>query len=378
MSLPNLPRSRQAILKQQQQSVFIGREEQVTAFRSNLTLPPETWCFLFNVYGQGGVGKTTLLRRFRQITEDTHCLTASVSDSEMSLPEVMGRLAEQLEQRGHKLSHFRDRYKVYRQKKQELEADPELPQGFSTFVGRSLAKAGLGLAKQVPGSGAITPFVDEEAIATQASQWASYVAKKVGNKDEVRLVQEPVEVLTPLFLQDLNKVSEKTNLVLFFDTYERTSEFLDSWFREILEDRYGDLPMNVVFVVAGRDELDKDAWADYESAIARFPLKPFTDDEIIQFLARKGIADPQVVKVIRRLSGGLPLLVATLAAESPSRPDQIGDPSGTAVERFLKWVDDPNRRQVALNMALTLSFNRDVLAALQGVDQADELFDWLK
>jgi hypothetical protein len=144
----------------------------------------------------------------------SHCLVASVSESEKSVPEVMGRLAEQLEQRGHKLSHFSERYKVYRQKKQELEADPELPQGFSTFLGRSLAKAGLGLAKQVPGSGAITPFVDEEAISTQASQWASYVAKKLGNKDEVRLVPEPVEVLAPSFLQDLNKVAEKSNLVL--------------------------------------------------------------------------------------------------------------------------------------------------------------------
>lgn len=204
------------------------------------------------------------------------------------------------------------------------------------------------------------------------------MAKKLGNKDEVQLLQEPVEVLTPLLLQDLNKIAEKINLVLFFDTYERTSEFLDLWFREILDDQYGDLAINIVLVIAGRDELDKDAWADYEAAIARFPLRPFTEDEIIQYLARKGIADSQVVNVIQQLSGGLPLLVATLAAESPSRPDQIGDPSGTAVERFLKWVDNPNHRQVALNMALTLSFNRDVLAVLQGADQADELFDWLK
>jgi hypothetical protein len=145
-----------------------------------------------------------------------------------------------------------------------------------------------------------------------------------------------------------------------------------------LEERYGDLPINVIFIIAGRDKLDKDSWVDYDLAIARFPLKPFTDDEITQYLARKGITDPQVINVIRRLSGGLPLLVATLTAESPSNPDQIGDPSGRAVERFLKWVDDLNRRQVALNMALTLSFNRDVLATLQGADQADELFGWLK
>lgn len=101
----------------------------------------------------------------------------------------MGRLAEQLEQQGQKLDKFQERYKVYRQKKQELESDPEAPQGLSAFVGRSVAKAGLGLAKQIPGSGAVTPFLDEEAIGNQASEWAAFVTKRLTNKDEVRLVQ---------------------------------------------------------------------------------------------------------------------------------------------------------------------------------------------
>ncbi|UBF27114.1 tetratricopeptide repeat protein [Kovacikia minuta CCNUW1] len=49
------------------------------------------------------------------------------------------------------------------------------------------------------------------------------MAKKLGNKDEVRLVKEPVEVLTPLFLQDLIKLAEQHHLLLLFDVYERTS-----------------------------------------------------------------------------------------------------------------------------------------------------------
>ncbi|MBW4519309.1 MAG: tetratricopeptide repeat protein [Scytolyngbya sp. HA4215-MV1] len=377
MTPPKKP-SRQDILRQQQQTIFVGREAHLDQFRYNLKLPPESWRFLFNVWGQGGVGKSTLLRQFRKLAEDAGCITALTTDSETSVPEAMGRLAEQLAQQGHPLEAFAERYKVYRQKKQELEADPEAPQGFSAFLGKSVAKAGLGLAKQIPGSGAVTPFLDEEGMTSQAGEWASYVARKLGNKDEVRLVNEPVEVLTPLFLQGLEKLAEQTSLVLFFDVYERTADFLDRWLREILESRYGDLPLNLIGVIAGREELDRNHWADYETAMIRIPLNPFTEAEAIQYLDRKDITNPQVVDVILRLSGCLPLLVATLAAESPNDPDQIGDPSGTAVERFLKWVDNPKYRQVALDAALPRILNRDVIAVLHGEEDADELFNWLR
>ncbi len=149
-------------------------------------------------------------------------------------------------------------------------------------------------------------------------------------------------MLTPLFLQDISKLAEKSGVALFFDTYECTEDFLDNWLREILEGRYGEVPLNILVIIAGRQELDKNHWAPYEGLMIRFPLEPFTEEEAQQYLARKGITNSRVIEVILGLSGRLPLLVATLAAESPNDPSQVGDPSGTAVERFLKWIDDRN------------------------------------
>nr|MBD2364985.1 tetratricopeptide repeat protein [Anabaena minutissima FACHB-250] len=380
MNPQNKPKSLQDILKQRQQSGFVGREEQVNTFRRNLELPLEDprRHFLFNVWGQGGVGKSTLLRQFRQIADGAKIITAYTDEGEKSVPEVMGRLAEQLEQQGHKLGQFTERYKVYRQKRQELETDPEAPQGFSAFVGKTVAKAGMGMAKQVPGAGAVFGLINEDAFATQAGEWAAYVAKKLANKDEVLLVQEPVEVLTPLFLEDISKIAQKSGLGLLFDTYERSEEFLDNWLREILDGRHGEVPLNILIIIAGRQELDKNHWAIYEGLIVRFPLEPFTEAEAQQYLSRKGITNSRVIEVILRLSGYLPLLVATLAAETPNDPSQVGDPSGTAVERFLKWIDDPKRRQLAVDAALPLCLNRDVLAKLRGEEEADSLFSWLK
>ena len=374
------PKSLQDILQQRQQSGFVGREEQVSLFRQNLDLSLEDSRrhFLFNVWGQGGVGKSTLLRQFRKMAESAKMIAAHTDDSEKSVPEAMGRLAEQLEQQNYKLTQFSDRYKVYRHKRQELETDPEAPQGFSAFVGKTVAKTGVLLARRVPVGGAVFDFIDEDAVASQAGEWASYVAKKLTNKDEVRLIQEPVEVLTPLFLQDISKLAQKSGVALFFDTYESTEDFLDNWLREILEGRYGEVPLNILVIIAGRQELDKNHWAPYEGLIIRFPLEPFTEEEAQQYLTRKGIINSRVIEVILRLSGRLPLLVATLAAESPNDPSQVGDPSGTAVERFLKWIDDRKRRQLALDAAIPLCLNRDVLAKLRGEDEADDLFNWLK
>ncbi|MEQ9624300.1 tetratricopeptide repeat protein [Coleofasciculus chthonoplastes] len=373
-------KSLQDVLKQRQQFGFVGREEQMSLFRRNLELPIEDYRrhFLFNVWGQGGVGKSSLLRQFRQIAEEAKAITAYTDESERSIPGVMTRLAQQLEQQGYKLAQFSDRYQVYRQKQQELEADPEAPQGFSAFVGRTVAKTGVGLARQVPGASVALELIDVDTLATQAGEWTSYVAKKFTDKDEVRLVQEPVEVLTPLFLKDICKVARKIDLALFFDTYERTEEFIDGWLCDILEGRYGEVPLNILIVIAGRQELDKNRWAAYEGLIVRLPLEPFTEQEAQSYLVRKGITNRQVIELILQLSERLPLLVATLAAENPHEPSQVDDPSGTAVERFLKWVDEPKRRQVALDAAIPRYLNRDVLAKLWEEEEADALFNWLK
>ncbi|MEH1797715.1 MAG: tetratricopeptide repeat protein [Nostoc sp.] len=380
MNPQNKPKSLQDILKQRQQSGFVGREDQVNQFRQNLALPLEDnrRRFLFNVWGQGGVGKSTLLRQFRKIADEAKIISAYIDEAEKTVPEVMGRLAEELERQGHKLTQFSDRYKVYRQKRHELETDPEAPQGFSAFVGKTMVKTGVRLARRVPVGGAVFDFVDEDAFATQAGEWASYVAKKITNKDEVLLVQEPEEVLTPLFLQDILKIAEKTGVVLFFDTYERTGEFLDKWLREILEGRHGEVSLNILITIAGRQELDKNHWAPYEGLIVRFPLEQFTEEEAQQYLTRKGITDNRIIEVILRLSGNLPLLVGMLADAHPNDPNQVVEPSSNAVERFLKWVDDPKRRQVALDAAIPRCLNQDVIAQLRGEQEADELFTWLK
>ncbi|MEL6130580.1 MAG: ATP-binding protein, partial [Cyanobacteria bacterium J06628_4] len=382
MSQPKRP-SRQELIRQRQRSSFVGRIEQLEAFKHNLTnlqRQPDGFAFpeafLFNIWGQGGVGKSSLLRQFEDIAKQQKHLVTRIDEGVTTVPEAMATFAKQLENQGQQLTRFSERYKVYRQRREELETDPDAPQGFSAFVGKTAAKVGLKLGRKIPMGDVALDFVVEVGFIEGAGEWATYVTRKLKNKDEIQLVNEPIEVLTPLFLEDLGNITTQ-QIVLQFDSYERTGEILDAWLLDILKDRYGILPSNCIWAIAGREQLSANSWSGYEPV--QFSLEPFSVEEAIQFLQRRGVTNAEVIETILDISGRLPLLLAILAESSPNEPTQVGEASGTAVERFLQWVDDPVKRQLALDAALPQRLNRDVVAQLV-IDQndVDSLFSWLK
>jgi Tfp pilus assembly protein PilF len=380
------PGSWKAKLNRSTENSFIGRELQLQAFRGVLSTPyDDRITSIFSISGQGGIGKTTLLKQFRKITTELGQVAAYVDEGSQTnlvdnVPEALSRLALDLEKQGIECKKFQERYRVYRQKKQELEADPDAPQGFAAGMGKFIARAGIGVAKSIPGSGGVMEFVDSEGVANQAGEWTAFVARKLTNKDEVRLVQEPIEVLTPLFLEDLNRVAEKQTIVLLLDTYEQTGAFLDDWLRSLLNDRYdASLHPNCLICIAGRDPLNKNAWIEWEELIARSELEPFTEAEARLYLASCAITQESIVQEIWRLSsGGLPVLIAMMAQGAPREVEQISDPCEDAVERFLRWEQDEKKRKIAQNAALLRLINQDVLAVLTSDAEADSLFDWLK
>ncbi|GGQ50542.1 ATP-binding protein [Kitasatospora griseola] len=373
--------SRQELIRRRRRTGFVGRRSELATFTEVLRQAPEDATqFLFHVHGPGGVGKSTLVRQMETAAREAQAVTGYVDESVTDPVEAMKAVAAQFAQQGAQMKALERLLNTYQQRRHEADAGvvegSPAPSPGSVIASR-VGLVGLGL---IPGVGAFTGALDANQVAAGAEQLKGMLSARFRSHEDVQLVLSPVQALAPVFLQELAEIAQRRSwVVLFFDTYERTGPMLDTWLRDVLvSDRYGELPANVLVVLAGQGRLDTQCWGDWLDLVADLPLDVFTETEARQLLAAKGVTDEHVIEVVLRLSGRLPLLVSTLAESHPTAAAEVGDPSGTAVERFLKWEARPERRAAALACALPQELDEDVYRAAVADEEARELFGWLR
>src|SRR5262249_24150733 len=367
------PKSRKEVRAQKRRENFIGREEPKQQFAKNFLLDdPVT---VFSVTGEGGVGKSTLLKQFAAIAANQNVIVVICDDAHTSPASAMGHIVEDLAKLKITHSAFDDRYKEYRKMRQEVEGDPKAPRGAIDLIARGLTDAAIKSARHLPGVSPFLEGVDKKAMGNTLSEFAHYAIDRWGNKDEVQLLREPEPILTPLFLELIAKVTVNRPLVLIFDVFERTGESLGPWLLALCSFEYGDFNTNLTFVIAGRDRLESH-WTDLDGDICHIALDPFTSDETRAVLHNREISDDELVRQIYEDTGGLPLLVELLASAKPQPGVPLPDVSRDAVKRFLQWMPQEDRRQAALPAAVPRQFNQDILNAALGRDAAAD-FGWI-
>jgi tetratricopeptide (TPR) repeat protein len=372
-------RSLQDLIHSRQQSSFVGRQGQLVQYQENLNLPvdDERRRFLFNIHGDAGVGKTYLTKQLRRIAAGRGCLTAYVDETAEDVISAMTVMADEFRRAGARLAEFDKRVAAYQERRHELESDKNAPDGIAAFLTKTAVIIGLAAARDVPVAGSLLAPVDAAGAADQVNRARAYLTQKFSDHADVRLLLSPADELTPVFVSGIDRVAAGRPVALFFDTYERSGQVLDSWLRRLYDGQYGDLPETLVTTISGQNPLNPNLWGDYLTVIADVRLEPFSDAEARQFLASKNLDDNSTIEVILTLSGRLPMWLATLAEARPADAADVGDPAGDAVERFLKWEDDPARRAIAMTAALPRVINQDVLAAVTPPGEARELFGWL-
>lgn len=386
--------SMQELIRQRRRAGFVGRGAERAAFRANFDTPPEDerHRFLFHVHGNAGVGKTFLVRELEQVARERGASTAYVDESAGSVPEAMEAISRQFASQGRRFKELDRLLTAHRERRHEAElaavtAPPTEPPGPSGPSGPSagsmaVARAGLVGLGMVPGVGAFAGALDPAQLAQGADRLRSGLGARFRSHEDAQLVLAPESVLTPVLLDELAQAASAVPwIVLFFDTYERTGRFLDGWLHTVMtSERYGTLPATTVVVTAGQLPFDTARWGGFGDFMTDLPLLPFTEPETRDLLAGKGVVAEPVVWEVLRLSGGLPVLVSTLAESRPADPADVGDPSATAVERFLKWEADPVRRSVALACALPRWLDADVFRAVMAPSdtEPDGLYAWLR
>jgi hypothetical protein len=265
---PQRSRTLQELIQSRQSSTFVGREEFIEEFNRNLSLSPldNQKKFLFHVWGQGGIGKSFLLKQFERIIHDNDGVSCYTDEDYQEIPKILNRLIQQLDKTGYGFREFKDLYKRYQQKREEIESDPESPRGLTSLIGKAIAKGTIDIAGQIPMLGTASSLLDKEGIADKVGDWATYIARKVKNKDEVKLLLNPDESLTPAFIEGLTKLAISNRYVgIFFDAFEVTKSCIEKWILDFLKGIFGELPANLIIVTAGRSELDRNCWTQYES-----------------------------------------------------------------------------------------------------------------
>ena len=376
-----LSRGELRLKKQQQQTSFIGREQELARFRDNLQRPFDDPAFtvIFSIAGQGGVGKTTLLRQWQQMLKEKQYLMVWLDEINVrgGAVETLAEMVEQLSKQGGEFKQFRKLYQTFRTKREEVELGPDAPRGVYGYAAETLTRTALAVGKTNPIGAAFAGLMDEEKLVSHAGSWADHVRRKLG-REEAKLVLDPLAELTPLFLKELDALVQKRPLAILIDTYEVTGSQLDEWLAQLLNGQYGDVPAELLLLLAGRDPLGTN-WQPLADLCHAVSLAPFTPEETGRYLVGQGVTNPAVQELIVALSNHLPLLVSLLAHNAPQTVDEVGEVNTTAVERFLKWEPNPLRRQVALEAAVAQFFNRDVLAVVAGMPRAEvePLFNWL-
>ena len=369
-------------------TLFIGRMGELLFFVQNILKPEEPTHNIISISGQGGVGKSTLLARFIAETHTPtfqgHCLTALVDERQTSAVSIMQEFADQLRLEGE----FQKVLHRYEEAVLKLKTDQENGTLQDPALGRVPNFAGAA----VEGVPFVGPLLREGVKATAEYLLARYYTNLARGKAEHLL--EPVADLTRAFVEELNRLvnttvvlgsrqTKRRRVILFFDTFEQLAGVAAPWLLEYFLQT--NISSNIVLVIAGRTPIehstsDPKHWLAYfdSETIYSISLNSFTQDETSNYLAERGITDPDRIHTIWQLSRGLPLYLGLLT----SNPRSEVDPTKDVVVNFLRWIpeQDQLKRRLVLDAALfSRPFTQDDLEAFKYVSENEKLslYYWL-
>src|SRR6266566_7260770 len=124
-------------------NLFIGRTGELLFFVQNILKPEEPTHNIISIWGQGGVGKSTLLARFIDEAHSAefkdYCLTAIVDERQTTPTSIMEKFADQL----HITGDFKKALKQYKEALHKLQTEQEtiqdtLLQRVPNFAGASV------------------------------------------------------------------------------------------------------------------------------------------------------------------------------------------------------------------------------------------------
>lgn len=368
--------------------IFIGRESELLFFVQNILKSADPTHNIISIWGQGGVGKSTLLARY---IDETHalefkdyCLTAIVDERQTIPASIMEKFAEQLHMEGD----FEKALKQYKEALRNLQTKREAMQ--DALLDKTPDFTGAAV-EGIPIAGPIL----REGAKVVAEHFADKYRTSYMRRDAERL-EDPIDDLTKAFIEELNRLADiqvvnstrrikrRRRVILFFDTFEQLATEAASWLLDYFLE--ANISSNVILIVSGRDSIERSTpsdpkrWLPYldNHTIHSVSLDSFTLDETRAYLAERKITDPERIETIWELSGGLPLYLGLLTSNTQGKVDLTAD----VVANFLRWIPEGEqiKRQLSLDAALfSRPFNLDDLETFTYLSENERIaiYQWL-
>jgi hypothetical protein len=382
-----------AAVQRKKKRLFSDRERECEEFR---TLLKREDVSILNIYGVGGVGKSTLLGEYISICQQQsvpvglidgkdHSLIIAIVEGQRvySAIQMLDAFVQQFcfdSRNNGFFKAFRGEVRELNRLIAKLERASDAGEGSDgTLISTGkefMAQAAGGIVGAVVGN--IPGAIVGAAIGTISEQIIEKVGRTVDTLKRYKLSKEDIDRclraehrITSAFVQAVNRMANAgaRKIILMFDTYEEMGS-IDAWLRNSL------LPLlhtKVAVVIAGRDPLS-DKWNDWIEVLHKHELHPFAPADAELYLAKRGVTKPEVVRTILTLTNGLPWAL-TLVTEINNGDEIVLKNLSTTpsfgrqvVERFFSQVKDDDLRDVIEACSLPLTFDADLLAAMLGTD----------
>lgn len=361
---------------QTEQKQFVGRRDEQELFtnaldalislikETNSPLKDKPFKRIFLLYGEGGMGKTTLTNRFVQIAESKKCLLikidwdehqseGSISSSTRMMDVIYAQFVK--EGQGGDLKSFRE---IRLRRDEVAERVNNARKEFDPLV--SAVADGLSTLTQTGTIGkqvieVVTHTLAGE-LAKREEQFAKWLKQKLDPRD-FEIYQNSQLELSKGLVKGIAAVAATRPTIIVFDTYELVGRF-DSWVRKGLIYHGSD---QLIYVIAGRYDLSADYLDLFPQAfVAPIKLNEFRRLDIRDYLL--GLEIPVTEEIVAQVKGvtrGVPLAVKIIAeairgnradiqtafGEMINIPLMHDDIIGMATKRFLKYCmnreDDP-------------------------------------
>lgn len=371
--------------------IFVGRTDEIHFLLEHILEPEEPTYNIVSISGNGGVGKTTLIKRLIDEVQSPKfkdcCLVGLVDERQSTPVSIMERFADQLSEGGYPLTSFEKalihhKETLHRQwSERQAEQDTNFHEAVDLVgsVAEDLVPGGKILHK---GANIALDLYMKEQRSRQMRKDAGWLENPIGELTQKFV--DGLNALTDTMTPGPNRLKRRLRVLLFFDTFEQLAIEAAPWLLDHL--LQANINTNVVLVIAGRDSLeystpdDPKRWLEYRDAgvIHLINLDSFTEEETRVYLAERAITDQGQIERIWHLSGGLPLYLSLLTFN----PQGTVDPTADVVANFLRWLPEQEqvKRQLVLRAALfSRPFNQDDLAAFSFIPEQEQAtsYRWL-